>query len=37
MITLRETLTAHLCGIAIGMTTIISLVPPVVKLVRMFV
>jgi hypothetical protein len=30
-------LTAHVCGLGFGIVTIVSLVPAVVKLVRMFV
>jgi hypothetical protein len=34
MITQRETLMAHLCGVGMGMATIISLVPATVSLMR---
>lgn len=37
MISLRVTLAAHLCGLGMGITTIVSLVPAVTKLVRMLV
>jgi hypothetical protein len=35
--TLRIALAAHLCGVGMGMATIISLVPAVVKLLRMMI
>jgi hypothetical protein len=37
MITLRITLMAHLCGVGMGMATIVGLVPAVTKLVRAFI
>jgi hypothetical protein len=34
MITQRETLMAHLCGVGMGIATIVSLVPATVSLMR---
>jgi hypothetical protein len=34
MITQRETLMAHLCGVGMGMAMIVSLVPATVSLMR---
>lgn len=35
MITLREMAMAHLCGVAMGMATIVTMVPGVVQLMRL--
>jgi hypothetical protein len=35
MITLREALTAHLCGLAMGIAIIIGTIPPTIKLLRL--
>lgn len=35
MITLREVVMAQLCGIAMGMATIVAMVPGVVQVMRM--
>jgi hypothetical protein len=37
MMTVRVTLAAHLLGLGTGIATIVSLVPAVTKVVRMFV
>ncbi len=37
MITLRETLMAHLCGVGFGMAMIIGMVPAATKLMRMLI
>jgi hypothetical protein len=34
MITQRETLTAHLCGVGMGMAMIVGMVPATVSLMR---
>jgi hypothetical protein len=36
MITLREMVMAQLCGIAMGMATIVAMVPGVVQVIRAF-
>lgn len=36
MITLRDALTAHLCGLVMGMTAIIGMIPPTARLLRLF-
>jgi ribose 5-phosphate isomerase RpiB len=35
MITLRETLAAHLCGVGMGMAMIVGMVPGMVQMMRM--
>jgi hypothetical protein len=37
MITQRETLMAHLCGVGMGMATIVGMVPGVVQVMRMLI
>jgi hypothetical protein len=37
MITQRETLMAHLCGVGMGMATIVGMVPGVVQVMRMVI
>jgi hypothetical protein len=37
MMTVRVSLAAHLLGLGMGIATIVSLVPAVTKVVRMFV
>jgi len=35
MITLRAAFTAHLCGVVMGMATVVGIVPGVVQMMRM--
>jgi hypothetical protein len=37
MMTARETLMAHLCGVGMGMAVIVGMVPATVSLMRMLV
>ncbi len=37
MITQRETLMAHLCGVGMGMAMIVGMVPAVTKLMQMLI